>query len=122
MLTVAPSDISEMGEGGSHHRHHHHHHHNNPSHPSNHTSHPLSSAAPTPKDSGALKGQLERLEGMYHDVVKRMGAERGVHGGRAAGRRWSIASSDTSSLRKGGRHARGASGSASATRPGKDLR
>ena len=94
MLTVAPSDISEGGEG-SHHTHSH-------------------SPMP-PKDAREIRGQLDRLETMYHDVMKLMGAER-PHG--KSGRRWSIASSDTSSLRRG-RHIRGSS---SSSRPSKDLR
>ena len=94
MLTVAPSDISEVGEGGHH----------TPSHPSM-----------PPKDARAIRGQLDRLESMYHDVMKMVGAEK-THG--KSGRRWSIASSDTSSLRRG-RHTRGGS---SSSRPSKDLR
>ncbi|XP_025105488.1 uncharacterized protein LOC112570951 [Pomacea canaliculata] len=55
------------------------------------------------RDTRSLRGQLQKLEGMYHDVLRIVGGEQGAL--TRSGRRWSIASSDTSSFKKG-RHLR----------------
>ncbi|KAK3594998.1 hypothetical protein CHS0354_003722 [Potamilus streckersoni] len=52
------------------------------------------------REAENVKEQLVRLENMYHDLLKSVGNERdpGAHGLRT--RRWSICSSDTSSIRR----------------------
>lgn len=55
------------------------------------------------RDTRSLRGQLQKLEGMYHDVLRIVGGDQGAL--TRSGRRWSIASSDTSSFKKG-RHLR----------------
>ncbi|XP_076463777.1 uncharacterized protein LOC143295956 [Babylonia areolata] len=122
VLTIAPSDLSELGEGGGRRGGGG----GGGGYPGSPTT-ASSYSSPQGKDpsSRGLRGQLSRLENMYHDVVKLMGADKGVVGGGRGGRRWSIASSDTSSLRKGARHFRGGAAgmsSSGSSKPVKDLR